>query len=439
MNIVAYFKKLALVDGSDGDVLQLQFHIQKGKVTAEDLESIFTLQGGAVRLSAHRVIDDDYLSPAEKKRDEEEKERRRYEEVMSEKQQRLAMQEIERQEIEDELDQMDPAPLDEDQDYNPDDVIEATQEGEETANSQISKSDNLGEPDPSAYDESFTQEPGESPAEFAERVANAVQQVADEAADANAEIERQADEGQKEPSRYFQDPDGSGKIYFVGQGLGSGDSPWFSLHKMPGKGSHRVRSANLPERPTRAQAWDDLVTYAEKHGLILVDEELDQDLFNIPEPVTQNPEKPAQVEAGGASGVSAVFPDVSTPLSAIVRKGDKIIMREDKRLPKMPVKPVVVKTVDVEHERIEVGLGMVSFVKLDENYRLYLCEETVAVGDQLVNIESGEIVKVTFTGTKLARLAQPGSQDDERAIEWETLDGAGYRMLARAQPQLTTV
>lgn len=88
MNIVAYFKKLALVDGSDGDVLQLQFHIQKGKVTAEDLESIFTLQGGAVRLSAHRVIDDDYLSPAEKKkRDEEEKERRRYEEVMGEKQQ----------------------------------------------------------------------------------------------------------------------------------------------------------------------------------------------------------------------------------------------------------------------------------------------------------------------------------------------------------------
>jgi hypothetical protein len=83
--------------------------------------------------------------------------------------------------------------------------------------------------------------------------------------------------------------DDTGRLFFVGQGLGSGDDPWFTLYRDPGKGSHRARSSKLPTRPKQAEAQTDLDAYAREKGWLA-------------EPVEDEPAQPA-TNGGFAPGM----------------------------------------------------------------------------------------------------------------------------------------
>lgn len=61
--------------------------------------------------------------------------------------------------------------------------------------------------------------------------------------------------------------DTDGCLYFVSQGIGGADGPWFAVkQRRYGQSLKRVKSPNLPDRPTQAEAQADLDAYAEKHG-----------------------------------------------------------------------------------------------------------------------------------------------------------------------------
>ncbi len=67
MNTTAHFKGFALNEKGEEDVYVLTFHIPKAKVTAEVLESMHTLQGHGVSLSAVSVEQEDYDKAMQRK------------------------------------------------------------------------------------------------------------------------------------------------------------------------------------------------------------------------------------------------------------------------------------------------------------------------------------------------------------------------------------
>lgn len=66
-----------------------------------------------------------------------------------------------------------------------------------------------------------------------------------------------------------------GRQIFVDQGIGGENGPWMSFwRKLDGTGSmHRVKSTNLPERPTRNEAQRDLNEYAKVKCWAVLDED----------------------------------------------------------------------------------------------------------------------------------------------------------------------
>ena len=73
-----------------------------------------------------------------------------------------------------------------------------------------------------------------------------------------------------ETKKYF----GDGYTYFVSQGLGLPDGPWFTVRVATGKTAmHRVCSPKLPHRGTKQAAQADLDAYAKKHKLTVIVED----------------------------------------------------------------------------------------------------------------------------------------------------------------------
>lgn len=152
----------------------------------------------------------------------------------------------------------------------------------------------------------------------------------------------------------YVDPDGR-HSYRVSQGISrKPDAPWFTVRRMVGATSeHRQKSVKLPDRPTQSEAQRDLDAYAQKHGLY------------------------AEPGVGDSATAQDASDDLSTPprLSEIIKCGDCIIRREEKRMPRVPAVPKAVIEVQPVEQKVRMAIGFVSFRALDEDYRLATAAE----------------------------------------------------------------
>jgi len=291
------------------------------------------------------------------------------------------------------------------------------------------------------------------------------------------ECEQVDETGQSQELSDSQDSTPAGNIYydaasdreiFVSDGLTRGQL-WKAYWRKRGEtGEHSFKSPETPQRKTRAEAQADLDAYAKKTAWVIAGD--NQDNSESVSELTQEPEaqsepisepkaeptieqestpiedpipEPAQaITPPATSATSDVFTGELPALSSLIEPGDLFIKIESKRLPGMDVKPIAVQSVEHDRGRIIVpGKGPVMFSSLDDSYRLYLCEDTVRMGDRLKKIQDGSVYNVMYRNKRLDGDGYEAATLDDNGtsitINWDELDNE-YQMLCRGPKEQAT-